>query len=591
MFKKSTMSDAYIFLLSVVIVVVSPCLREFCQNAYGSKLSPLTKADTAPPLATLNTYVQSVKNRLEHYWFPAKGSNARVSVAFRIDKNGRPYWLELTDVSPVKAVNQSAQDAIFYASPFSPLPPSLGDHLDLSVDFNSDFTPVNQPGYSRPVDSDLSASLSLLKKATALIKQGEGEGAIQVLKQARALTPCDIRVRDKLAEAYVEVSKSKSDEEATALLHQALLLDHNNSDARAKLNRLMTESALDAHNFDTRVTVARQYAKSSQYDDALCEYGEAWLLNNDHKLIEEINMTCLRRRKYPDVSKWQATIKASDNPGAHVALGHVFESCGQDDKALQEYQTALSMDSSTRSAQEAAQKLQTKMSDQSEEKMTTSEKAAFADDFPYANLGSRSISIIVVKNRKANVDYLTDACPKMITRWATNRIPLRVYVENDTRVLGYRPQFRQFMIDAFATWVKASEGRLSFAVVDYPQQANIVCRWVADPAQGKLTGNEQGLTRSQVFYRKNDPNSCLVESAVISILTLCRTDNEPLSDLAAKAVCLHELGHALGISGHSPYDGDMMYPTFSPYDIPLRLTDRDIATIKRLYQGYSHPTK
>ena len=235
------------------------------------------------------------------------------------------------------------------------------------------------------------------------------------------------------------------------------------------------------------------------------------------------------------------------------------------------------------------QRIETKSTQTVSEAKEAPPQLVLSDEFPYASFGSRSLSIRAIKDRKAAVDYLDAACGKKITRWATNRIPLRVYVENGTGTFGYRPQFHQFMIDAFASWVKASEGRLSCSIVPYPQQANIVCHWVSNPAKANMNGNEQGVTHFKAFYLKSAPNNCMVESAEIYILTIYRGNSEPLSDAAMKAVCLHELGHALGISGHSPFHEDMMYSTLSPYDIPLSLTDRDIGTIKRLYQGYLHP--
>jgi predicted Zn-dependent protease len=101
--------------------------------------------------------------------------------------------------------------------------------------------------------------------------------------------------------------------------------------------------------------------------------------------------------------------------------------------------------------------------------------------------------------------------------------------------------------------------------------------------------SEQGITHFQYRYMRADPNNCLVQAAEIYILTINRLNGEVLSDPAMKAVCLHELGHALGISGHSPYSNDIMYPTLNFDQVLTNLTERDTATIKRLYQGYEHP--
>ncbi len=583
--KKASAAICIIFSLFMYSIDAGTCAKSNLAKTPSNTVKGQTSSSSAiPPM-----YLQGVKARIEHFWVLAKGVHEHASVAFRIDKNGRAYWVELTDASPLRAVNQSAQDAIFYSSPFAPLPVSCGDHLDLSVDFNSDYQPISRPGYSRATDSDLHASLRLLTSAAACSKEGKFENAIESLKKAIDLTPFDARVSDMLADAYVQSSQSKPEEQATSLLHRALLLDHRNTAVRAKLNRLLSESGLDSQSSATRVTLAREYVKSSQYDDAICEYGEAWLLKNDLQLVPEINTTCKRRKKYSDVQKWQTALKTSDQEEVHLALAQALEAFGDSDKALKEYRIVLAMDGNNISAEQAVQRLEAKGAESVNEEDTARAETVLTDEFPYADYGTRSLNVKVMKDRKVAVDYLNDACPKMITRWATNRVPLRVYVENGGGISGYRPQFRQFMIDAFAAWVKASEGRLSFSVVNYPQQANIVCHWVDDQAKASMNGNEQGITRSQYFYHKNEPNVCMVQSADIFILTIYPRNQEELTDMAIKAVCLHELGHALGISGHSPFNGDMMYATLSPYDIPQHLTERDAATIKRLYQGYDHP--
>ena len=52
------------------------------------------------------------------------------------------------------------------------------------------------------------------------------------------------------------------------------------------------------------------------------------------------------------------------------------------------------------------------------------------------------------------------------------------------------------------------------------------------------------------------------------------------------ATIRHELGHALGIWGHSPEESDALY--FSQVREPPPISSRDINTLKKIYQ---QPTK
>ncbi len=91
----------------------------------------------------------------------------------------------------------------------------------------------------------------------------------------------------------------------------------------------------------------------------------------------------------------------------------------------------------------------------------------------------------------------------------------------------------------------------------------------ADYADGTV-----GITTRR-FVRAN-PYSRMVDASV--------KIKAGLSDGKRQAVITHELGHALGLGGHSPDEHDVMYPAPQP---PGSLTDPDTNTVKTVYSGRS----
>ncbi len=70
------------------------------------------------------------------------------------------------------------------------------------------------------------------------------------------------------------------------------------------------------------------------------------------------------------------------------------------------------------------------------------------------------------------------------------------------------------------------------------------------------------------------------ESVLRHLVTIRIQPNRP--DLSLLAAARHELGHALGIWGHSPLETDVMY--FSQVRTPPPISARDVNTLKRVYE-------
>ncbi len=118
-------------------------------------------------------------------------------------------------------------------------------------------------------------------------------------------------------------------------------------------------------------------------------------------------------------------------------------------------------------------------------------------------------------------------------------------------------------------------GRTFSETVDSRDKAVIVFIWsdnpkdVSNPAEGG-----EALLR---------PMGNTMAAVKITVLTIDIDQGMHLNDQLIRLICTHELGHALGIAGHSPSPNDIMYSSL-PLDYErLKISDRDAKTLRKLY--------
>jgi predicted Zn-dependent protease len=66
-------------------------------------------------------------------------------------------------------------------------------------------------------------------------------------------------------------------------------------------------------------------------------------------------------------------------------------------------------------------------------------------------------------------------------------------------------------------------------------------------------------------------------------LTVSVLESRPVTDNLIRLISLHEIGHALGLIGHSHNPADIMFFSESLVDEKRDLTERDRKTLARLY--------
>ncbi len=167
-------------------------------------------------------------------------------------------------------------------------------------------------------------------------------------------------------------------------------------------------------------------------------------------------------------------------------------------------------------------------------------------------------------------------------RFPKKRLPIAVYIDETAGDTGYLPQYKELLMSCFMQWQAALKDKvpeLSFVFVDASKkdQAAILCTW---------TKNRQSMTSDKEDGRANlviDEEG--IKSVTLTLLTLAPPGTKELSPNYLSRVALHEIGHALGLSGHSPDPADIMFGSITVSDRPVALSSRDIATLSLLYSG------
>lgn len=174
-------------------------------------------------------------------------------------------------------------------------------------------------------------------------------------------------------------------------------------------------------------------------------------------------------------------------------------------------------------------------------------------------------------------DYLGDATQNGMTRWSPDLMPLKVYIKNGEAVPNYRPDFIKILKQAFQDWSDASANHVSFAFTDDESAANIVCSWTNNP--------KEMMSSAEGGHAMVIPDAARgITKGILILLTVSPTSGI-VTDNFARRVDLHEIGHALGILGHSKSPDDIMFSSMPPADLACALSERDKNTLVALYSA------
>ncbi len=157
-------------------------------------------------------------------------------------------------------------------------------------------------------------------------------------------------------------------------------------------------------------------------------------------------------------------------------------------------------------------------------------------------------------------DYLSEI--NSSKKWAT--MPIRIWVQPT--------KYTSTVYKAFNEWQIVSGGLIKFSKTNSESQAKIKVYFT--DAINRSGNDTLGLTRTS-----SQGNN--IVSANIQLLY--KFNGKVFSQEELYPIALHEIGHALGINGHSRNNNDIMFPNNGI--IGIHTSRRDVNTIKAIYQN------